>query len=107
MKQARVGRSHVLLTNVGQAIPEITNEFNSFDDYGWYGSAYMLSCCALQLLFGKLFTFFSVRYTLFLSVLVFEIASAICGAAPSSTAFIIGRAIAGIGAAGIFAGAVR
>lgn len=41
-----------------------------------------------------------------MSVLTFEIASAICGAAPSSIAFILGRAIAGLGAAGIFAGAV-
>ncbi|KAH8879523.1 MFS general substrate transporter [Thozetella sp. PMI_491] len=93
-------------TIVSTAIPAITNEFNSLEDYGWYGSSYLLSTCALQLLFGKLFTFFSVKYMLFGSVLAFEIASAICGAAPTSTSFIIGRAIAGIGAAGIFAGAM-
>lgn len=66
----------------------------------------MLTCCALQLLFGRLFTCFSVRKLLFSNVLTFEAASALCGGAPSSRAFIIGRAIAGIGAAGIFAGAV-
>jgi MFS family permease len=38
------------------------------------------------------------------AVVVFEIGSAVCGAAPNSTAFIIGRAIAGIGSAGIFNG---
>lgn len=106
MNEESSGRQPCVLINGNQAIPEITNEFNSLGDYGWYGSAYMLSCCALQLLFGKLFTFFSVRYTLFLSVLTFEVASAICGVAPSSTTLVIGRAIAGIGAAGIFAGAV-
>ena len=90
-----------------QAIPDITNEFDSLNDYGWYGGAYMLTCCALQLPFGKLFTFFSVQYMLLLSVLVFEIGSAISGAAPSSIAFIIVRAIAGTGDARIFAGAVR
>lgn len=37
-------------------------------------------------------------------VLVFEIGSAICGAAPSSIVLIIGRAIAGLGSAGIFSG---
>jgi MFS family permease len=57
-------------------------------------------------LFGKLYTFFPVRDVLLSSVLLFEIASAICGAAPNSAAFIIGRAIAGVGGAGIFAGAV-
>lgn len=42
--------------------------------------------------------------TFLLSVIVFEIGSAICGAAPTSTVFIIGRAIAGLGSAGIFSG---
>jgi len=37
-------------------------------------------------------------------VLVFEIGSAICGAAPSSIVLIVGRAIAGLGSAGIFSG---
>lgn len=37
-------------------------------------------------------------------VAVFEIGSVICGAAPNSIAFILGRAIAGFGAAGIFTG---
>ncbi len=39
-----------------------------------------------------------------MSIVIFEIGSAICGAAPSSTAFIVGRAIAGLGSAGIFSG---
>jgi MFS family permease len=37
-------------------------------------------------------------------LVVFEIGSAICGAAPSSVVFIIGRAIAGFASAGIFSG---
>ncbi|KAI9040119.1 MDR family MFS transporter [Aspergillus affinis] len=39
-------------------------------------------------------------------VLRFEVGSAVCGAAPSSAAFIAGRAIAGVGAAGIFSGSI-
>jgi MFS family permease len=37
---------------------------------------------------------------------VFEIGSALCGAAPSSAVFILGRAIAGLGSAGIFSGSM-
>lgn len=37
---------------------------------------------------------------------LFEIGSAICGAAPNSIAFIFGRAIAGMGSAGIISGAI-
>lgn len=39
------------------------------------------------------------------AVIVFEVGSAICGAAPNSKAFIVGRAIAGVGSAGIQHGA--
>lgn len=35
---------------------------------------------------------------------IFEVGSLVCGVAPSSDVLIIGRAIAGIGVAGIFAG---
>jgi MFS family permease len=35
---------------------------------------------------------------------IFEVRSALCQGAQNSTAFIIGRAIAGIGSAGIFSG---
>ncbi|KAK3681350.1 putative MFS transporter [Podospora appendiculata] len=93
-------------TVIATAIPQITNDFNSFQDVGWYGSAYLLTCCALQLLFGKLYTFFSVKGVLVTSIVIFEASSALCGAAPNSVAFILGRAFSGIGAAGIFAGTI-
>ncbi|RAL10653.1 putative MFS aflatoxin efflux pump [Aspergillus homomorphus CBS 101889] len=93
-------------TIISTAIPKITDEFNSFDDVGWYGSSYLLTCCAFQLLFGKLYKLFSVRIVFLASILLFEVASAICGAAPNSVAFIIGRAICGVGAAGILAGTI-
>lgn len=40
------------------------------------------------------------------AICFFELGSLICGAAPNSTALIIGRAIAGLGSAGIFSGAI-
>ena len=53
-----------------------------------------------------MYTVFPVRSVLLASTLLFEVGSAICGAAPTSTAFIIGRAICGIGAAGLFSGTI-
>jgi len=38
-------------------------------------------------------------------VFIFELGSLICGVSPNSTALIVGRAIAGIGGAGIAGGA--
>lgn len=46
------------------------------------------------------------RRTFLISLVVFEIGSTICGAAPSSVVFIIGRAIAGLASAGIFSGSM-
>ncbi|RVD90246.1 uncharacterized protein DFL_001221 [Arthrobotrys flagrans] len=93
-------------TIISTAIPQITDEFNSITDVGWYGSAYLLTCCAFQLLLGKVYTLYSVKAVLLGNILLFEVGSALCGAAPNSGSFIFGRAISGIGAAGIFAGTV-
>lgn len=75
-------------------------------DVGWYASAYFMTTCAFQLMFGRLYTFYSVKVVFLVSILIFEVGSVVCGAAPSSTALIVGRAIAGLGSAGIYAGAV-
>jgi MFS family permease len=49
---------------------------------------------------------FSVKWLFVIVVSIFELGSLICGVAPNSTTFIVGRAIAGLGAGGIFAGAL-
>ncbi|KAL8783256.1 MAG: hypothetical protein Q9213_004768 [Squamulea squamosa] len=91
---------------IGVAIPSITNDFHSLGEVGWYGSAYLLTSCAFMLLIGKIYTFLNPKSVYLGSLLVFEVGSVICGAAPNSTAFIIGRAIAGLGNAGLFQGAI-
>ncbi|KAL2880978.1 hypothetical protein SGCOL_003631 [Colletotrichum sp. CLE4] len=88
---------------IATAIPQITDDFHSVTDIGWYGSAYLLTTCAFQLLFGKLYANFPIKRVFLCSVVLFEVGSAVCGAAPDSAAFIVGRAIAGVGGAGIFA----
>ncbi|KAK2022572.1 major facilitator superfamily transporter [Colletotrichum zoysiae] len=91
---------------IATAVPRITDDFHSVTDIGWYGSAYLLTTCAFQLLFGKLYAFFPIKTVFLSSVVLFEVGSAVCGAAPSSPAFIAGRAIAGVGGAGIIAGTI-
>ncbi|KAI7536318.1 MFS general substrate transporter [Hortaea werneckii] len=93
-------------TIVATAIPAITNEFDSLQDIGWYGSAYMLTASCFQMLFGRIYTFYTPKYVFLTLIGLFEVGSAICGAAPNSVAFIVGRAIAGMGSAGITSGGV-
>lgn len=88
------------------AIPQISDQFHSVTDVGWYGSAYLLTNCAFQLFFGKLYVVYSVKAVFLTSILIFEVGSAVCGSAPTSNAFIVGRALAGVGSAGIFSGAI-
>lgn len=93
-------------TIIATAIPKITDQFGALDDVGWYGSGYMLTMCSFQLIFGKLYSYFSLKWTFLGAIGVFELGSLICGAAPTSEALIVGRAIAGLGCAGIFSGAL-
>lgn len=93
-------------TILATAIPKITNSFNSLDDVGWYGSSFLFTNCTVQLLFGKLYTFYSAKWVFLSGLGIFEIGSLVCAVAPNSASLIIGRAIAGIGAAGLFSGAI-
>ncbi|OBT83087.1 hypothetical protein VE02_08593 [Pseudogymnoascus sp. 03VT05] len=92
------------LSIITTAIPKIATRFNSLGDVGWYGSAYLLAQMAFQPSFGKIYTYFDLKLTFMTSIAIFEVGSVVCAAAPSSMAFIIGRAVAGFGAAGIFCG---
>ncbi|KAK4162431.1 putative efflux system protein [Cladorrhinum sp. PSN259] len=91
---------------ISTAIPKITDQFQSLPDVGWYGSAYLLTTAALQLLFGRFYTFFSIKWVYLIAIFIFEVGSLICAVANNSLTLIMGRAIAGIGSAGIFSGAL-
>ncbi|KID73838.1 MFS thioclapurine efflux transporter tcpA [Metarhizium brunneum] len=91
-------------TVITTAVPIITNEFKAIEDVGWYTTAYLLTTSSFQIAYGKLYTTLSVKIVLLIALAIFELGSVICAAAPNSTALIVGRAIAGLGAAGIFPG---
>jgi len=93
-------------TIIATAIPKITDHFKAIDDIAWYGSAYLLTTCSFQLFFGKLYSFLSLKWVFLVALFIFELGSFLCGIAPTSTALIVGRAIAGVGSAGLFSGAI-
>ncbi|EXJ64869.1 hypothetical protein A1O7_01208 [Cladophialophora yegresii CBS 114405] len=93
-------------TIIATAIPKITDRFHSVNDIGWYGSAYFLTSTALQPSFGRIYKVFQIKWVFLSAIGVFELGSLICAVAPSSTALIVGRAIAGIGVGGIFSGSL-
>ncbi|KAI1419238.1 major facilitator superfamily domain-containing protein [Xylaria sp. FL1777] len=98
---------------VSTAVPKITDEFKSLTDVGWYASAYQFdpisdSCfsAAPQPLAGEVYTYFRSKHSFLIFFAVFEIGSLLCATAVSSNMFIVGRAIAGLGGAGIINGAL-
>jgi hypothetical protein len=112
-------------TIIATAIPKITSVFDSLGDVGWYGkeiiimslgcygnsnispgSSYLLTTTALQPSFGRIYTYFNVKYVYLFALVLFELGSVICAAARNSVMLIIGRAVAGAGASALFSGAM-
>ncbi|KAB5542873.1 major facilitator superfamily domain-containing protein [Coniochaeta sp. 2T2.1] len=93
-------------TIIAPALGTITAEFRSTGDIGWYGAAYLLSTTCLQPTYGTIYRVFDVKATYLVAVAIFQIGSLVCATAPTSNAFIVGRAVAGMGTAGMFSGSV-
>ncbi|KAH7196249.1 major facilitator superfamily domain-containing protein [Fusarium oxysporum f. sp. albedinis] len=92
-------------TIVATAIPKITDEFHRLDEVSWYGAAFFVCTAAFQSTWGKAYKYFRLKICFLVSIFIFEVGSLICGVAPNSVTLIVGRAIAGIGCAGIASGA--
>lgn len=92
------------LTIVATAIPKITSEFHGLDDVSWYSSAFFMTIGGFQSAWGKAYKYFPLKISFLISIFIFELGSLVCGVAPNSHSLIVGRAIAGVGAAGIGSG---
>lgn len=49
-------------TIISTAVPRITDDFKSLGDIGWYGSAYMLTTSASQLIYGRVYKFYDMKW---------------------------------------------
>ena len=90
-------------TVVADIQPAILNQFKQVKDLPWIGVAFALGAIAL-LPWRRAYGAFDVKWLYIASVLLFEIGSGLCGAAPTMNALIIGRVIAGVGGAGMYSG---
>ncbi|KAB8263140.1 major facilitator superfamily domain-containing protein [Aspergillus pseudonomiae] len=70
--------------------------------YPWWD----LPDCYTWHIFGKLYQFYPSKWVFLIGPLTFDLGSLICGIAPTSDALIVGRSIAGVGAAGLFSGCI-
>ena len=72
---------------IATAIPRMTDECNSIQDIGWYGSAYMLTATRFNPISGRIYQLYSTKWGFLLSIVVFEVGLALGGPAPNSIAF--------------------
>ncbi|MEO8337637.1 MAG: MFS transporter [bacterium] len=95
----------MLLSSLGTsianvALPTLAHAFNaSFQDVQWVVLAYLLAITTLIVSVGRLGDVIGRRRLLLAGILVFTVASVICGVAPSLWLLIVGRAVQGLGAA--------
>lgn len=88
-------------TAVSTAMPSIIKDFGTSQGYAWIANAYLLTTTAFTPIFGQAADIFGRRTTILFATSIFAIGSAVAGPAPSLGALITGRAIQGIGCAGI------
>lgn len=89
-------------TIVSTALPTIVADLGGLEHLSWVVTAYILASTIAAPLYGKLGDLYGRRNTVFVSVGLFLLGSALAGAAQSMTWLIASRALQGLGGGGLF-----
>lgn len=85
----------------------IIEQFGHVEQLTWVGAGFPLGSVCVILPLGNLYNTFNIKWIFFTTVVLFEVGSALCGAAPTMSALIVGRVIAGAGGSGIYLGSLN
>jgi EmrB/QacA subfamily drug resistance transporter len=88
-------------TILASALPTIGRDFGDVTNLPWLITAYLLSATAAMPLYGKLADIHGRRFTLRIAIAITMVASLVCALAPSMWVLILGRALQGLGGAGL------
>ncbi|KAF9484264.1 ABC transporter [Pholiota conissans] len=89
-------------TILSTALPTIASRFDAVKDISWIASAYFLPQASFMLFFGRVLTIAPAKIVFLVTVGIFELGSLFCAIAPSVNFLIFGRAVAGLGGAGMW-----
>ena len=70
-------------TVVGTALPTVVAELNGFSFYAWVGTSYLLASVITVPIFGKLGDEYGRKPFVIIAIIVFTLASMLCGMAQS------------------------
>ncbi|KAH8645402.1 major facilitator superfamily domain-containing protein [Xylariales sp. PMI_506] len=85
----------------------VIETFDDITQLAWLGAGFTLGSVAVILPYGALYSKFSLKYLYIAGIVLFELGSVLCGAAPSMNALIVGRVIAGTGGTGMYLGVLN
>src|SRR5690242_4128790 len=88
-------------TILATALPVIAGDLGSLTDVSWVVTAYVVAAAATTPVWGKLGDRIGRKLLLEVALLVFVLASALCGTAQDITELIVLRAVQGLGAGGL------
>ncbi|KFX90140.1 hypothetical protein O988_08328 [Pseudogymnoascus sp. VKM F-3808] len=91
-------------TVVADIQPAIIANFGDIQKLPWLTGAFLIGSASTNLVWGKVYGQMEAKITYLISLVIFEVGSALCGAAPTMNALIIGRVIAGVGGSGMYVG---
>jgi MFS family permease len=91
-------------TIVADIQPVIVTHFDAVGKISWLSVSFLIGAASTNLIWGKIFGQFNAKWMYIFCVFLFEVGSAICGAAPTIDALIVGRAICGVGGSGMYVG---
>ncbi|KAH8588273.1 putative efflux pump antibiotic resistance protein [Bisporella sp. PMI_857] len=94
------GLDSTIVANVQATFVE---RFHAINKLAWNSVSFFLGAAA-TVLSCQIYSRFNAKWIFIFCVMFSEIGSAICGAAPSESVFIAGRAICGVGGAGMYTG---
>lgn len=84
-------------TVVATALPTVVAELQGFEYYAWVATAYLLTSVVTVPIFGRLGDYYGRKPFVLASIVVFLVASVLCGMAPSMPFLVAARALQGIG----------
>ena len=82
----------------------VSETFRNVTQLGWLGVGFNLGSTVTVLPLGKAYARFDNKWVFITCLAMFAAGSALCGAAPSMRAMIVGRVWAGAGGAGVYLG---
>jgi EmrB/QacA subfamily drug resistance transporter len=88
-------------TVVATALPQIVTDLHGFRDLSWVVSSFLVAATVTVPLYGKLSDLYGRRRMFVVSISIFLLGSALCGAAQSMGQLIAFRALQGVGAGGL------